>query len=90
MIANLKQAFKCLVYESDWMDCVTKSIAYEKVDAMVEFIAYPDWIKNKTALEDYYDGVLFTYFILIFIILYNFFNNRLKFRGRPTLKTFRW
>jgi len=58
MIANLKQAFKCLVYESDWMDCVTKSIAYEKVDAMVEFIAYPDWIKNKTALEDYYDGVV--------------------------------
>ena len=58
MIANLKQAFKCLVYESNWMDCVTKSIAFDKVDAMVEFIAYPDWIKNKTALEDYYDGVV--------------------------------
>ncbi len=70
MIANLKQAFKCLVYESDWMDCVTKSIAYEKVDAMVEFIAYPDWIKNKTALEDYYNGVLSVNFILMIYIYY--------------------
>jgi len=57
MISNLKRAFKSLVDESSWMDAVTKSIALEKVDAMREFVAYPDWVKNKTALEDYYRGV---------------------------------
>ena len=57
MISNLKAAFKKLVDESSWMDADTKIIAGEKVDAMREFVAYPDWIRNTTALENYYHGV---------------------------------
>lgn len=59
MIANLKRAFKSLVNEATWMDSTTKSIAIDKVDAMIEFVGYPDWIKNKTKLEDYYNEVSF-------------------------------
>ena len=58
MISNLKTAFKSLVDDASWMDSATKKIAREKADAIREFIGYPDWIKNKTALEAYYKGVL--------------------------------
>lgn len=58
MIANLKRAFKSLVNETPWMDSATKSIAIEKVDAMIDFVGYPSWIRNITELEDYYHGVL--------------------------------
>lgn len=46
-----------MIIENSWMDTETKLTATEKVDAMIEFVGYPNWIKNKTALEDYYDGV---------------------------------
>jgi len=59
MIKDLKTAFKTLVDEAAWMDSTTKGIAREKVDFISEFVAYPDWIKNKTALETYYNGVQF-------------------------------
>lgn len=58
MVTNLKRAFKSLVNDATWMDSTTKSIAMEKADAIVEFVGYPPWIKNNTALEDYYDGVI--------------------------------
>ncbi len=57
LISNLKTAFKTLVDELSWMDGPTKAIAREKADSMVENIAYPDWIMDKTELESYYGGV---------------------------------
>ena len=57
MIANLKVAFKSLVDDATWMDDDTKVVAREKADYMSQFVGYPDWVKNKTALEAYYDGV---------------------------------
>ena len=57
MIGHLKSAFNDLVKESQWMDADTKVRALEKAAAMKEFIAYPDWIRNKTALTAYYKGV---------------------------------
>ena len=60
MIANLKKAFKSLVDDATWMDSDTKSIAKDKVDAMIEFVGYPPWIKNKKSVEDYYNGVKHT------------------------------
>ena len=60
MIANLKTAFKTLVDDATWMDDGTKAIAREKADYMSEFVGYPDWIKDKAALEAYYDGVIIT------------------------------
>ncbi len=57
LIANLKTAFKTLVDDAAWMDDTTKAIAKEKVDFISEFVGYPDWIKDKAALEAYYKGV---------------------------------
>ena len=60
MISNLKRAFKSLVDDTTWMDKATKSIAKDKVDAMIDFVGYPDWISNKTAIEEYFEGVIST------------------------------
>ncbi len=57
MIVHLKSAFNLLVKESQWMDEETKIKALEKAAAMKEFVAYPDWIKNRTQLSNAYEGV---------------------------------
>lgn len=60
----MKNIFKTLIEEADWMDSTTKQLALEKAAAMSVLVAYPDWVKNKTALEQFYDGVLNTFRIL--------------------------
>ena len=57
MIANLKVAFKSLVDDAPWMDEVTKVVAREKADYMRQLVAYPDWVKNASAVTAYYNGV---------------------------------
>ncbi|EFX80396.1 hypothetical protein DAPPUDRAFT_304103 [Daphnia pulex] len=57
MIGHLKEAFSSLVEKSQWMDPETKIRALEKAAAMKEFVAYPDWILNKTQLTLAYEGV---------------------------------
>ncbi|VDM92106.1 unnamed protein product, partial [Litomosoides sigmodontis] len=60
MIANLQEAFKELVDESDWMDEKTKEVAIEKVVSMINNIGYPDFINNYTALDKHYEKLNFT------------------------------
>lgn len=57
MISHLKDAFNELVKKSQWMDEETKTRALEKAASMKEFVAYPDWIRNKTELTKFYYGV---------------------------------
>ncbi len=49
MIKNLKIAFKSLVDNA--------SIAKDKANYMVANIGYPDWMMNKTSLQNYYGKV---------------------------------
>lgn len=56
MIKYLKAAFVTLIDEAEWMDATTKAIAREKVDAMVELVAFPNWIKKKEDVESFYSG----------------------------------
>jgi len=56
-----------MVNDSTWMDSETKKIAIDKVNAIREFLAYPDWIKNQTALESYYSGVCNIIFKIFYI-----------------------
>ncbi|KAK6104828.1 Peptidase M13 family protein [Brugia pahangi] len=60
MIANLQEAFKELVDESDWMDEETKKVAIEKAVSMINNIGYPDFINNYTALDKHYEKLNFT------------------------------
>lgn len=57
MIGHIKTAFNSLVKESHWMDQETKVRALEKAAAMKDFVAYPDWILNRTRLSQTYEGV---------------------------------
>lgn len=59
MIKYLKAAFVTLIDEAEWMDATTKAIAREKVDAMVELVAFPNWIKKKEDVESFYSGRVF-------------------------------
>lgn len=68
MVLNLKQAFKSMIDDATWMDMADKATAKEKVDAINDFIGYPDWINDKIAVEDYYKGVP----------IQNYFRHRLK------------
>ena len=59
MVANLKTVIKALVENATWMNSVTKEVAKDKVNYIVENIGYPDWLTNKTALQNYYISVGF-------------------------------
>ena len=60
MVGHVRDRFKSLVQETQWMDNTTKSVAQSKLDAIKSLVGYPDWIANSTALDSYYDGVSYT------------------------------
>jgi len=43
--------------EADWMEDSTKTEAEAKVGTIKSFMAFPEWLENKTAVEEYYSGV---------------------------------
>uniref|UniRef100_A0A915K8B9 Peptidase M13 N-terminal domain-containing protein n=1 Tax=Romanomermis culicivorax TaxID=13658 RepID=A0A915K8B9_ROMCU len=59
MIVNLKEAFKAIIYELDWMDDVTRNRAIEKVDYMTDLVGYPDFTLNDSTLDNYYKNLSF-------------------------------
>ncbi|XP_076452736.1 neprilysin-1-like [Babylonia areolata] len=52
MIVNLKEAFRDIVREADWMGSETKQAALAKIDNMVNKVGYSDAIKNDTYLNE--------------------------------------
>jgi predicted metalloendopeptidase len=54
MIKYLKDSFRVLVGESDWLDDSTKNKSLEKLDAIIENDVYPDWILDNQELDKYY------------------------------------
>ncbi|XP_076451625.1 membrane metallo-endopeptidase-like 1 [Babylonia areolata] len=52
MVADLKDAFRDIVREADWMSQPTKEAALAKVDAIVNKIGYLDYLKNDTYLDE--------------------------------------
>ncbi|CAL8117982.1 unnamed protein product [Orchesella dallaii] len=57
MVENLRSIFKQMVEVADWMQNETKTAAIAKADAMRSFMAYPDWLKDKEAVEEFYEGL---------------------------------
>ncbi|EDO31998.1 predicted protein, partial [Nematostella vectensis] len=64
MIKDIRNVFIDNLQNLNWMDEKTRKVAKEKAEAIRENIGYPDFIKNKTALELEYSGVrvVYTYF----------------------------
>ncbi|PIO72527.1 peptidase family M13, partial [Teladorsagia circumcincta] len=55
MVNDLQEAFHEMLVENDWMDKTTKKTAFEKAEAMLEQIAYPDFILDSKKLDNHYD-----------------------------------
>ncbi|XP_041377797.1 neprilysin-1-like [Gigantopelta aegis] len=59
MIHTIRNSFYQVLEEAEWMDDVTRVVAKEKADAMVEKIGYPNFILNNTELDKEYENVDF-------------------------------
>ncbi|XP_015599220.1 neprilysin-4 [Cephus cinctus] len=57
MVKEIEDELDIQISRSDWMDNETKSAAKEKLRSMTEFIGFPDWYKNVSAILHYYKGM---------------------------------
>lgn len=57
MLSQLQQAFKGMISDSDWTDCVTKRATSEKVDAITAEIGYPKIFETPDELDKLYEHV---------------------------------
>ena len=79
MVEYLRGAFGELLQAAGWLDAATKQKAQDKINAMKQFIGYPDWMRNRTAVEDFFEGVSSFHQNGIIICLGPDFNLTLKF-----------
>lgn len=64
MLHDIKEAFVRRVNSIPWMDKETRRVTLEKSKEMLTFIGFPEWLLNKTALEEYQGNVISKYQIL--------------------------
>jgi len=57
LVGNLLIAFGELLDEVDWMEQSAKLEAKAKVGILRKFMGFPEWLENKTSVEEFYDGV---------------------------------
>lgn len=57
MVDNIKEEFEDILQKVDWMDDQTRTIALQKVKAIVSHIGYPDELMDDKKLTEYYKGV---------------------------------
>ena len=67
MIENIRNEFKLMLNELDWMDAKSKKAANEKADFIDVKIGYPDYTFNDTHLNDLYKRVS-RFFFFSFLI----------------------
>ena len=56
MVKYLKDSFRSIIKEAKWMSSKTMTTALKKLEAMKEYIAYPDELLNNTIIDDFYKG----------------------------------
>lgn len=73
MMDNIHWAFEKLVTELNWMDNRTKKKTLHKARQMKTLVAFPDFLKDPIQLNEYYENVFNTLFIIrtILIIIKN-------------------
>ena len=57
MIQNIRNEFKFLLRENDWMDSHSNKAVQEKADAIFIKIGYPDYILDDAYLTEHYSRV---------------------------------
>lgn len=68
MVSELKQSFIDHVKEIQWMDDITKKVTIEKIQEMLTFIGYPNWLIEQGKLDEYYADVRKLIYLLILSI----------------------
>jgi len=58
MVTNIREEFKVMLDELDWMDDATKGRAHNKVDMMTSHIAYSREILDNDLLNEFYQGLV--------------------------------
>jgi predicted metalloendopeptidase len=81
MIGYLRDSFKLLIGESDWLDDSTKNKSLEKLDAIIENNVYPDWILDNQELDKHYKLVI-DFHIFFFKIIEFYFNSIYFYRNK--------
>lgn len=59
MVEQIRQEFKDVLKQNEWMDAKTKLAASNKVDAIVTHIGYPDELYSDQKLEEYHKTITF-------------------------------
>lgn len=57
MVGNIQTSFNTLLSDIDWMDATTKQLTLEKSVATKSLIGFPEWLLNRTALEEDFKNV---------------------------------
>lgn len=58
MVADIKNGFQHLLQVASWMDNVTLNTALDKLSGMLNFVGYPDELRqNITAVDEEYSEV---------------------------------
>lgn len=66
MVQDIREEFKKILEQLDWMDDVTKKAALEKAASMSTHIAYPDELLDNKKLEEFYENVRFKNYQLFY------------------------
>ena len=70
MVNQIRKTFKLLLPRLDWMDEHTKKNAIEKFEAMGQFVGYPEELRQKSTIDQYYKGIKIS-IIFINLLRYN-------------------
>eukprot|EP00092_Neocalanus_flemingeri_P016471 GFUD01017824.1.p1 GENE.GFUD01017824.1~~GFUD01017824.1.p1 ORF type:complete len:761 (-),score=194.29 GFUD01017824.1:231-2513(-) len=57
MVVNVREEFKKMLDELDWMDSKTKERAHKKADQITPHIAYAKEILDNNLLDEHYEGI---------------------------------
>ena len=57
LVERIRLTFKKRLEDNIWMDDETRKRAVEKIDALKYKVGYPDFVKNSTLLDKYYEKV---------------------------------
>jgi len=52
MVNNIQEAYAERLENVVWMDPITRQSAVDKLQSMHKFIAYPDWFRNTSYLQN--------------------------------------
>lgn len=52
MVKNIQDAYLEQLENVAWMDSITRQSAIDKLQSMHKFIAYPDWFRNTSYLQN--------------------------------------